>query len=143
MEARFARIPDKLWDLIAPLLPKEPPKPLGGRPRVSDRRIFAGIIYRLKTGCQWKALPSQFASGSTCHRRFSEWVEQGVFEKIWEVLLEFYDVKQGIDWKWTALDGAIIKAPKGGILRAPTRRTAPRAVARGMSSRTGGAYRSA
>ena len=143
MEARFADVPNRLWSLIVAALPKEPPKPYGGRPRVSDRRILAGIVYRLKTGCQWEALPAEFGSGSTCHRRFSEWVRRGTFVKIWEVLLEFYDVKKGIDWKWTSLDAAIIKAPKGGILQAPTRRTAPRAAARGTSSRTGGAYRSA
>ena len=143
MEAKFADLPDKLWNLIVPLLPKERPKPWGGRPRVSDRQILAGIIYRLRTGCQWKALPSQFGSGSTCHRRFSEWVAAGVFTEIWEVLLEFYDVKKGINWKWTSLDSAIVKAPKGGVLRARTRRTAPRAAARGTSSRTAEASRSA
>jgi transposase len=143
MEARFADIPNKLWDLVVPTLPKEPSKPFGGRPRVSDRQILAGIVYRLKTGCQWKALPEVFGSGSTCHRRFSEWVDRGVFVEIWEVLLEFYEIKKSIDWKWTSLDAAIIKAPKGGILRARTRRTAPRAAARGMSSRMAGAYRSA
>ena len=142
MDVRFADVPNKFWELVAPVLPKERPKPFGGRPRVSDRQILAAIVYRLRTGCQWKALPTEFGSGSTCHRRFSEWIAQGIFVKIWEILLEFYDVKKGIDWKWSSLDAAIIKAPKGGILRAPTRRTAPRAAARGTSSRTGGAYRS-
>lgn len=39
---------------------------------------MAGILYRLKTGCRWKALPNDFGSGSTCHLRFQEWVELGV-----------------------------------------------------------------
>lgn len=50
-----------------PWLPPEPPKPKGGRPRVPDRTILAGILYRLRTGCQWQALPPEFGSGSTCH----------------------------------------------------------------------------
>ncbi len=70
MDATFAEFPDRLWRRVAPLLPPEPPKPHGGRPRVPDRTILAGILYRLRTGCQWKALPPQFGSGSTCHRRF-------------------------------------------------------------------------
>lgn len=131
MEAKFADVPDKLWERVAPLLPKEPPKPWGGRPRVSDRQIFAGVVYRLRTGCQWKALPERFGSGATCHRRFSEWVAKGVFDAIFEELLQFYDIKKGIQWEWSSLDGAIIKAPKGGILQARTRRTAPRAAPRG------------
>jgi transposase len=141
VEAKFANVPDKLWDRVAPLLPKETPKPLGGRPRVSDRKIFAGVMYRLRTGCQWKALPEQFGSGSTCHRRFSEWVAAGVFDAIFERMLKFYNDKRGIQWQWTSLDGAIVKAPKGGRSQARTRRTAPSAAPRGTSSSTGAASR--
>ena len=131
MDARFRDVPDGLWARVEPLLPKEPPKPWGGRPRVSDRKIFAGIVYRLKTGCQWRALPDEFGSGATCHRRFSQWVEAGVFRALFREMLRFYDVKKGIQWNWSSLDALIVKAPKGGALRAPTRRTAPRAAARG------------
>jgi transposase len=38
-------LPDALWARIAPLLPPEPPKPKGGRPRVSDRAALTGIRY--------------------------------------------------------------------------------------------------
>jgi len=131
MDARFADVSDRVWEAVAPLLPKEKPKPLGGRPRVSDRKILAGVAYRLRTGCQWRALPREFGSGATCHRRFSEWVRLGVFEKIWERLLEFYHVRKGISWTWASLDSVTVKAPKGGLLRARTRRTVRRAGRRG------------
>lgn len=72
------------------------PSPTGGRPRVPDKAILAGVLYKLRTGCQWKALPRQFGSGSTCHRRFSEWVESGVFPEIMGAVLKFYDRKCGI-----------------------------------------------
>lgn len=125
-------MPDRLWERVEPLWPKEPPKPWGGRPRVSDRKIFAGVVYRLKTGCQWRALPDEFGSGATCHRRFSQWVAAGVFRALFQEMLRFYDVKKGIQWNWSSLDALIVKAPKGGLLRGPTRRTAPRAAARGI-----------
>lgn len=131
MDAKFRDVPEQLWERVEPLLPKEPPKPWGGRPRVSDRKIFAGVVYRLKTGCQWRALPDEFGSGATCHRRFSQWVEAGVFRGLFQEMLRFYDVRKGIQWNWSSLDALIVKAPKGGLLRAPTRRTAPRAAARG------------
>ena len=38
-------LPDALWARIAPLLPPEPPKPKGGRPRVSDRPVLTGILF--------------------------------------------------------------------------------------------------
>jgi transposase len=37
-------LPDALWARIAPLLPPEPPKPKGGRPRVSDRWMVEGTL---------------------------------------------------------------------------------------------------
>jgi transposase len=114
MELRFADVPDDLWGRIESLLPPEPAKPLGGRPRVADRVVMAGIIYRLKTGCQWKALPSNFSSGSTCHLRFQQWQRMGVFERIYGELLRYYDQRKGAQLTWTSLDSASAKAPKGG-----------------------------
>ena len=126
MEGKFRDVSEELWKVAEPLLPREEPKPLGGRPRVSNRTILAGIVYRLRTGCQWKALPPQFGSGSTCHRRFQEWVRQGVFEKLWCRALVVYDDAKGIDLKWSALDSAIVKAPKGGTTRGRTPQIEPR-----------------
>jgi transposase len=123
MEAKFADLPDLLWEKIEPLLPPERPKPRGGRPRVADRVVMAGIVYRLKTGCQWKALPDEFGSGSTCHLRLHQWCQAGVFEKIFAELLRFYDSRRGIKWQWSSLDSAMVKSPKGGTSRVPTRRT--------------------
>jgi transposase len=87
---------------------------------VNDRKVFGGIVYRLRTGCQWDAIPSEFGSGSTCYRRFAEWAEQGVFEKLHAEMLHYYHVERGIDWEWASLDGAIVKAPKGGTSRVRT-----------------------
>ncbi|MFC1612155.1 IS5 family transposase [Myxococcota bacterium] len=119
MESKFSDVPDELWDLVCDLLPPEPYRPLGGRPPVPNRVILAAIVYRLKTGCQWKALPGQFGSGSTCHRRFQEWVRLGVFRDIFEITLRFYDDLVGIDWEWASLDSAMVKAPKGGTFTGP------------------------
>lgn len=133
MDSRFRDVSDGLWRVTEPILPRARPKPKGGRPRVPDRVVLAGIMYRLKTGCQWRALPREFGSGATCHRRFTEWVRLGVFEKVWEKMLEFYHVRKGISWTWASLDSVTVKAPKGGLLRDRTRRTAPRAGRRGTS----------
>lgn len=133
MDPKFADVPDDLWQLIEPLLPRVKVNRRGGRPRVPDRVVLAGIVYRMKTGCQWKALPREFSSGSTCHLRMQQWRRGGVFKKIFRVLLERYDKRKGIAWTWASLDGAIVKAPKGGTKRARTRPTGPRAGASAIS----------
>ena len=75
------RIQDKLWDEIEMILPKEKPSRTIGRPVIPYRKVLDGILYVLRTGCQWKMLPKEHGSGSTCHRRFQEWNKRGVFKK--------------------------------------------------------------
>lgn len=110
----FARIPEKLWRRIEPLLPKYRRSARGGRPRANLRGVVDGIVYVLRTGCQWKALPSCFGSPSTVHRYFQEWTQRGVFRRVWKVCLQEYDRRRGISWRWQSLDGATTKAPLGG-----------------------------
>jgi transposase len=115
MERKFEDVPDELWACVESKLPAVASRERGGRPRVSDRRVLAGIVYRLRTGCQWKALPRQFGSGSTCHRRFQSWCSLGLFVAVFADMVKFYDLKRGVDLKWASLDSAMVKAPKGGI----------------------------
>ena len=74
------RVSDERWALVALLLPPEPPKPTGGRPRVLDRDAVTGIIFVLKSGIPWEMLPQEMGCGSgmTCWRRLREWQNAGV-----------------------------------------------------------------
>lgn len=111
------RIPDALWEHIAPLLPA-PTKvhPLGcHRKRVDNRAAMDAIFFVLRTGCQWNALNATgICSSSSAHRRFLEWGEAGVFAQLWLQGLLAYDELKGIDWSWLSMDGAMTKAPLGG-----------------------------
>lgn len=78
------------------------------------RKVMDAIFYVLRTGCQWKALPPEYGSGSTAHRYFQAWRGRGVFEQLWKEALEEYDELRGIAWREVALDGAMTKAPLGG-----------------------------
>jgi hypothetical protein len=51
---------------------------------------------------------------SSAHRRFTEWAEAGVFEKLWQKGLVKYNALKGIDWRWLSMDGAMTKSPLGG-----------------------------
>ncbi len=111
------RISDELWSKIEPLLPAHPNthKFGGGRPRKPDRACADAIFFRLRTGCQWKALSATgICPSSTAHDRFQEWVEAGVFLKLWKAGLLEYDQLKGIDWSWLSMDGCMTKAPLGG-----------------------------
>ncbi len=103
------RIPDDLWLEIAPVLGREKEPGTKGRPPVPFRKVLDGILYILRTGCQWKSLPREYGSGSTCHRRFQQWTREGAFEKIWVKLLKRYDDIRGIKWKWQSLDSSSVK----------------------------------
>jgi transposase len=100
--------------MICNLLPEEKRNNTIGRPAVPFRKIMNSILYILRTGCQWKMLPKEFGSGSTCHRRFQQWVQLGIFKKIWVRLLKEYDSKKGIKLTWQSLDSISIKSPLGG-----------------------------
>jgi transposase len=91
------KIPDDLWDEIKLLLPTI------GRPVIPFRKVLDGIVYILRTGCQWKMLPKEYGSGSTCHRRFQEWTVSKVFQKLWVRLLKVYDDLRGIRWTWSQM----------------------------------------
>ena len=108
------RIPDALWERLEPLLPRVRRSRKGGRPPLLRRQVLDGIFYVLRTGCQWKAAPPEFGSGSSLHRYFQKWQKRGVFRKLWQAALHEYDDQIGIQWDWQSLDGAMTKAPLGG-----------------------------
>lgn len=84
----------------------------GGRPPKPARQVFEAVVYVLRTGCPWKALPKErFGSASAVHKRFLQWESQGVFESIWKAGLAEYNQMEGIAWRWQSIDGAMFKAP--------------------------------
>ncbi len=109
------KIPDRLRNKIKSIFPKEKSLNTVGRPIIPYRKVIDGIIYVLRTGCQWKMLPKEYGSGfSTCHRRFQEWNKLNVFKKTWIRLLKIYDDLIGINWTWQFIDSISIKSPLGG-----------------------------
>jgi transposase len=78
-------LPDNIWEQIVPLLPLARRKRRMGRPRMNDRAAMNAILYRLKTGCAWKALPRSLGASSTIYDRFQEWREAGLFERLRQI----------------------------------------------------------
>jgi putative transposase len=107
------KVSDEFWKKVRPLIPPAPSHAKGGRTRMDDRDAFAAMIYVLRTGIQWNALPRQMGASSTVHDRYQEWERAGFFEELWRVGLAEYDELEGIEWEWQALDGVMSKAPLG------------------------------
>jgi len=123
------RVPDDVWPEVQALLPPEKPLGTPGRPVVPFRWVFDGILYVLRTGCQWKAVPqNEYGSGSTVHRRFQEWRRRRVFKKFWGLMLKRYDKRREIAWEWQAVDTKNVPAPLGGTDTGPNPTEPSRAV---------------
>ena len=119
---RSWEVSDEFWKRVEPLIPKRERDSArtflrrlgGGRKSIDPRRVFEGIVYVLRTGCQWKALPKQqYGSASSVHQYFRDWLRSGFFLALWRAGLAEYDEMEGIAWKWQSIDGAMIKAPLG------------------------------
>jgi len=125
---------ESLWELIEPLLPPDPPKPQGGRPRVPNRQALMGILFILRTGCPWEYLPQELGCGSgmTCWRRLRDWHAAGVWEKIWRVLLDELGLVDEIDWSKVAIDSCSVRAVFGGPTPDPIPRIAVKMARSGM-----------
>lgn len=117
-------LPDELWVVIEPLLPPEPAKPKGGRPRIPNRAVLTGILFVLKSGIQWELLPQELGCGSgmTCWRRLRDWQQTGVWERVHTVLLDKLNQAGEIDWSRAVLDATSIRAQKGVPPSGRTRR---------------------
>ena len=75
---------DSQWQLIEPLIP---PERWGGRTRsVLMREVLNGILYLLRSGCAWRAIPHDLPNWGTCRHYFDRFSRDGTWNLIHEVL---------------------------------------------------------
>lgn len=112
---------DRLWVLIEPLLPKGKPRRFRypGRKRVEDRQALTGILFVLRTGIPWSALPRELGCGSgvTCWRRLRDWHRAKVWKKVHTVLLAQLQKAGKLDWSRAVVDSSSVRALCGGKKR--------------------------
>ena len=106
---------DEQWAVVEQLMPKAPVRADGkGRPRRSDREVLNGIMWVMRTGAQWGEIPTpRYPSKSTCHKRFQEWVDSGVFENILKALARDLKRRGKLDLSECFVDGTFVSAKKG------------------------------
>lgn len=144
MRIKTWTLSDEFWEMIKDELPKPTKrdpnrtykrKPGGGRKPTDLKKVLEGILYVLRTGCQWNAVPREYGNSSTLHRYFQRWTEEGFFERIWLLGLQMYDEWEGIGWEWTSIDGSLVKAPLA--LEAVGKNPTDRGKKRDQEKRTG------
>jgi transposase len=124
-------VPDELWGIVEPLIPKRRcARSKGGRPPLDDRSALAGILFVLKTGIPWEYLPQEMGCGSgmSCWRKLRDWHQAGVWKKLHRTLLGKLREADRIDWSRGLVDSASVRAVHGGKKRAITPWTAGKRV---------------
>jgi transposase len=108
-------VPDELWNLVEPILPKHPYTPGLGKPRVPDRVCLTGIIFVLKTGLPWEDFPQEMGCcGMTLWNRLDEWRRAGVWDRLHRLLLDQLRGAEQIDFSRVIVDSAYVRAVHGG-----------------------------
>lgn len=107
-------VSDELWEVIQPILDELDPPAKTGRKRIAPRAALDGIIYQMRTGCQWNVLPAKFGDDSSVHRTFQRWITLGLFDRVWALLIQQCEELGGVDWQWQAADAVMGKARLGG-----------------------------
>ncbi len=104
---------DEQWEKLAEWLPDESGSPLGGPKPVPNRPVVEGILWVLRNGGRWKALPRGYPSPSTCWRRLREWEEDGVWLDVWRAFLDTLEERGRLRWDECFADGSFAPAKKG------------------------------
>ncbi|MGW5117833.1 transposase [Streptomyces noursei] len=109
-------IRDELRDLSAPLLPSFAARPQGGGTApCDDRAVFTAVVYALTSGCAWRHLPSTFGtSPATAHRRFTVWIEAGLWRRLHRAVLDELGARGEVHWTSSMVDAATVRT-RGGI----------------------------
>jgi putative transposase len=104
---------DRQWQLIRQLLP---PRSRRGRKPIDRRTIINAILYVVRTGCQWRMLPSDFPNWSTVYGVFWQWRNDGVWQRIHDRLREKVRKAAGKKTTPTAaiIDSQSIRTAEGG-----------------------------
>ncbi|MFI8221382.1 IS5 family transposase [Streptomyces sp. NPDC085932] len=107
---------DQEWELLAPLIPRA----ATGRPRVSDRQVINGMVYKIRTGISWRDLPERYGPWQTVYTRFRRYALDGVFARALQQIQAGADATGDIDWL-VQIDSTIVRAHQHAATTGPKR----------------------
>ena len=104
MTTRRYGLREDQWERLEPLLPGRKGS-VGVTAR--DNRLFVeAVLYRYRAGIPWRDLPARFGDWKNVHRRHSRWSQDGVWERVFRVLVE----EMGADNEYVMIDATIVRA---------------------------------
>ena len=113
---RREELQDAQWAVIEPLIPNGARRAdERGRPRCDERAVLNGILWILRSGARWKDLPARFPSYQTCHRRFQQWIADGILAQVLRCLAEDLRCRGQIAINECFIDGTFAGAKKGAV----------------------------
>nr|WP_107439298.1 IS5 family transposase [Streptomyces hygroscopicus] len=102
---RRHELTDQEWELLAPLIPRA----AMGRPRVEDRQVINGMVYKIRTGISWRDLPERYGPWKTVYTRFRRYAPDGVFTQALQQIQAHADAAGDIGWL-VQIDSTIVRA---------------------------------
>ena len=103
---RRHELTDEQWQVIAPLLP---PSGVKGRPRVDDRRVINGMLFKAKTGVAWRDLPERYGPWKTVYTRFWRWSRDGTLTTLVARVRVIAEAIDELD-REVSIDSSIVRA---------------------------------
>ncbi|KOV91046.1 transposase [Streptomyces sp. NRRL B-3648] len=97
---------DAQWERLVPLLPVSNGR--CGRWR-DHRQVVNGVLYRIRTGVQWRDLPERYGPWKTVHERHRRWSADGTCEMLLRRIQAETDAAGEIDWD-VSVDSTSVRA---------------------------------
>jgi transposase len=88
-----ARLTDEQWAVLEPLVPAN--KGGGRPPKYTRRAIVDAILYAVRQGCTWRALPPDLPYWNTAFWYFQEWQKDGTWDRIEDALRRLVRMAEG------------------------------------------------
>ncbi len=101
-----AQLTDDEWRFIEPYLPIGEYGPYPER----LREQFEGVIWKFRSGAQWRETPERFGAWSTVHNRFRQWRDAGVFEALLEGVIAEAAGRGTADMSLVSVDSTTVRA---------------------------------
>src|ERR1700688_1188002 len=109
---------DAQWAILEPVFQPKRRSDGRGRPWRDTRAVLHGVLWILRTGAQWRELPSKYPPYQTCHRRFQSWQRSGLLTRVLQKLAEDLRDRGKIDLSETFIDASFSGAKKGALVLA-------------------------
>ena len=97
---------DKQWEKIKQFFPS------GNKSKYHKRNLVEAVMYVVKTGCQWRALPHDYPSYSTVYNFYSRAKQKGVWEEVMQFLVKETRIQSGrnAEPSYALIDSQSVKA---------------------------------